>query len=215
MKNSIISDDITLITSNSEKTYINNEFITNWYWSPNISVSNIIYNFCSNNSKYHNNRVLEIGPGKTPFPLATDFIGCNESITNYIDIDIDRVRRELAFVNMSTKNKIIIRGLLTEYKQTEKLTIWEDRDFDDLSRLVVATLNCRNDVDDLVNEAQNYDELDIGLNNILNKEQQGASDEVKLALSQCLMKNYSEEKPEHIKIYAAWRENILKRGGLI
>lgn len=92
MKNSIISDDITLITTNSVKIDTNNEFITNWYWSPNISISNIIYNFCSNNCKYHNNRVLEIGPGKTPFPLATDFIGCNESITNYIDIDIDKDR---------------------------------------------------------------------------------------------------------------------------
>ena len=35
-------------------------------------------------------KVLEIGPGVVPFSYATDFIGCNEKIKDYIDIDIDK-----------------------------------------------------------------------------------------------------------------------------
>ena len=33
--------------------------------------------------------VLEVGPGTIPFPIATHFIGYNETIKNYINIDID------------------------------------------------------------------------------------------------------------------------------
>ena len=32
---------------------------------------------------------MKLGPGFVPFSLATHFIGCNESIKNYVDIDID------------------------------------------------------------------------------------------------------------------------------
>ena len=46
----------------------------------------IVENICLTN-KYQKN--LEIGPGIVPFLLATDFIGSNENIKNYIDIDID------------------------------------------------------------------------------------------------------------------------------
>jgi hypothetical protein len=35
-------------------------------------------------------RILEIGPGSMPFTLVTDWIGSNETITNYTDIDIDK-----------------------------------------------------------------------------------------------------------------------------
>jgi TPR repeat protein len=65
----------------------NNLTIQNYYWGPNTSINKIIENYCLSKNYKHN---LEIGPGKIPFKLATDFIGCNETITNYIDIDIDK-----------------------------------------------------------------------------------------------------------------------------
>jgi len=57
-----------------------------YFWTPNTSVNKIIENYCLSNKFVKN---LEIGPGFAPFTLATDFIGSNEKITNYIEIDID------------------------------------------------------------------------------------------------------------------------------
>ncbi len=76
-------NDINLYTGGS----VNNEyFVKNKYWLPNASIIKIIENICiTNNYK----KIIEIGPGVVPFSLATDFIGCNENIKNYIDIDID------------------------------------------------------------------------------------------------------------------------------
>jgi SAM-dependent methyltransferase len=62
-------------------------YIKNFYWGPNELVIKMIEQFCTTN-KYK--RILEIGPGKIPFNLATEFIGSNETVKNYIDIDIDK-----------------------------------------------------------------------------------------------------------------------------
>lgn len=60
--------------------------IVNFFWHTNPLITNILTNFCL---KHELNNVLEIGPGKNPFPLSTTFIGSNEKINNYIDIDIN------------------------------------------------------------------------------------------------------------------------------
>jgi len=73
----------------SFETYVPIEFqhITNLYWHPNPMIQNMMVNYCKENS-FKN--ILEIGPGKKPFPLATKFIGFNESVDNYDNIDIDK-----------------------------------------------------------------------------------------------------------------------------
>lgn len=56
------------------------------HWSPILEVLEKIEQYCKIN-KYK--EICEIGPGYIPFRLATQFIGYNESIPNYIDINID------------------------------------------------------------------------------------------------------------------------------
>jgi SAM-dependent methyltransferase len=90
MKNACIPDNINIFTTNSPDAANNIEeelTIKNCYWAPNEDIIKIVENICLRN-KYMKN--LEIGPGIVPFSLATDFIGCNEKITNYIEIDIDK-----------------------------------------------------------------------------------------------------------------------------
>jgi len=81
--NNILLFDNTKSESESEDVLS----IKNFYWGPNELVIKMIEQLCSSN-KYK--KILEIGPGITPFNLATDFIGSNEIIKNYIDIDIDK-----------------------------------------------------------------------------------------------------------------------------
>jgi len=71
----------------NDKNNNNDINIHNFYWGANKSIIKIIEQLCINNKC---EKVLEIGPGKIPFSLATDFIGSNETITNYTDIDIDK-----------------------------------------------------------------------------------------------------------------------------
>ena len=63
--------------------------IQNRHWAPNQAIIKMIEKHCETNK---HSKILEIGPGDVPFKLASDFIGCNERITNYIEIDIDKTR---------------------------------------------------------------------------------------------------------------------------
>ena len=69
----------------------NETCITKWYWPPNDIINKMIEKYCKQlNHTQIDEKILEIGPGCVPFSLATNFIGCNESVQNYIDIDIDK-----------------------------------------------------------------------------------------------------------------------------
>jgi predicted SAM-dependent methyltransferase len=74
--NTITNFDLPLEKSN----------ITNLYWYSNPDIYKGIINFClKNNFK----KILEIGPGKQPFPLATTIVGFNEIIPNVINVNIE------------------------------------------------------------------------------------------------------------------------------
>jgi hypothetical protein len=91
MKKNCESYDVTLFEqSNIEtksKTIENIQHsISNFYWGPNETVIKMIEQLCLTNNY---EKILEIGPGLKPFKLANHFIGSNEKIKNYIEIDID------------------------------------------------------------------------------------------------------------------------------
>lgn len=81
---------ISLFDNTFLKTNENNESneitITNLFWFTNPYVFTILINHCK---KQNYSNILEIGPGSVPFPLAKTFIGSNEKIQNYIEIDIN------------------------------------------------------------------------------------------------------------------------------
>ena len=76
------SDNIDLFNGN----YTHDNGVKNHYWTPNGSINQMIKNFCISNKLKTN---LEVGPGYVPFSLATHFIGSNENISEYTEVDID------------------------------------------------------------------------------------------------------------------------------
>lgn len=60
--------------------------IINKHWWPLPQVTKAVESFCK---EHEFTNILEIGPGTTPFPPSLHFIGYNESVTNYLDVDID------------------------------------------------------------------------------------------------------------------------------
>lgn len=56
------------------------------FWGP---IQEVIQNNESHCREKNYKHIVEIGPGFVPFSLANTFIGCNETISNYISLDID------------------------------------------------------------------------------------------------------------------------------
>lgn len=136
-------------------------------------------------------------------------------VNEHIDVDIDRMAEILSRIDISTKNKIGIHRLLSEYKKTGKLRIWLDSEFSKLSELTAELLSAKNKVDRYVIESQSFDELSSHLSSLIHEKVEDVSDEICLAVSQCLMKEFSSESEDNVNIYAAWRDSVMKRGGLL
>ena len=66
---------------------MSNQFVVNnFYWKPIQEIIKTVEQFCLKNT-FKN--ILEIGPGIIPFSLANKCIGFNETIKDYIELDID------------------------------------------------------------------------------------------------------------------------------
>lgn len=90
MESRKVSNNVDLFDNNTSNIDASVEpTIENHFWRPNSTIIEMIEKHCETNAY---SKVLEIGPGKAPFKLASDFIGCNERITNYTEIDIDNTR---------------------------------------------------------------------------------------------------------------------------
>jgi len=83
----VIKDDFNVNTISSlDFENAENDHITNLYWYPNSIILERVLNRCK--SKGYS-KILEIGPGSVPFPLATTIVGFNERVPDYIDINIE------------------------------------------------------------------------------------------------------------------------------
>lgn len=129
-----------------------------------------------------------------------------------IDVDIDRLQAEVFQTRLATKLKRTVRDLLNIYQVSGKLGLWDDAQFASLSAIVVDLMDCKKEVEYAVKVAPNFEALDSSLEHIVQQQFETVSDEMRLTLSQCMMKLYSLEKEENINIYAAWRETVTKRG---
>lgn len=136
-------------------------------------------------------------------------------VNEAVEVDIRRMEELLPAVELSTKNKIGILRLLAEYKKAGRLRLWEDVRFDQLSGLVGELLGTKKRVDRFVREAGDFYELSESLDRLIRERVDGVSDEICLAVSQCLMREFASGSEENLRIYAGWRESVVKRGGLV
>ncbi|WP_373079051.1 ATP-binding protein [Fusobacterium varium] len=136
-------------------------------------------------------------------------------VNENVDIDIEKMRREINYANFSSKNKLYIYQLLEEYEKTAKLLIWKDENFKQLSTLVTEILECRLSVESIILKSNDFNELNIELKELIDKKIENISNEIYLTISQCLMKECSEKNSDNLKIYVAWYDNVKRRGGMI
>lgn len=131
------------------------------------------------------------------------------------ELDIERLVRELPFASLSTRSKIAFGQYIREYKTTGELRIWKDEKFAELSKFTVDLLDCKSAVESLIKTALSFDDLNRGFVQLIQNRTIRADNELALSLSQCFMKNFSEDHPDQLSIYAAWKENISKGAGVV
>ena len=128
--------------------------------------------------------------------------------------NIEYIDSTLTKSKLSTIQKIEILELLDEYRKTEKLKIWENDNFEKLSKMVANLIVDKNNLKKLIVTKSNFEDLNRELLNLIEKNVKIEDNELKLAISQSLMKEFSLESKTALEIYSAWREFVVTGGNI-
>ncbi|MDR1531375.1 MAG: DUF87 domain-containing protein [Clostridiales bacterium] len=142
-------------------------------------------------------------------------------VNERLDVDAERVERAIARLNISTVNRMLLGGLLAEYKAAGKLEIWRDERFAELSRIVTDTLDCRAAVEREASLQTSNAALRARLAGMIQTAAGGVSDSVSIAAAQCLMRDFGaargerdiREREARADMYCAWAEDIKAERG--
>jgi hypothetical protein len=129
--------------------------------------------------------------------------------------NIDLICNTLDKSDISTKTKIGIYSLIDEYKSTSKLRVWKDSNFKVLSGMVTELIANKGMIQSVVRSQKTFEELNSNLLKLIDNTILGLSDEIRLTICQCFMKDYSGDDSEKIEIYSAWRETMCRGGEIL
>lgn len=132
-------------------------------------------------------------------------------LSENIEVDIDNLEKNLELSSLSTKNKIAVQYILEEYSRRNELTIWQNKYFSQLSKVVCDILDCGAVVENACNSVRSLEELTAVLEEIVKNELPACSDDLLLEACHCLMKEVSEENDEKLKLYYEWSQEIRRR----
>lgn len=129
-------------------------------------------------------------------------------VNREISADIEYIDRTLTKSKLSTMQKIEILELLDEYRKTNRLRIWETNNFEKLSKIVTNLIIDKSNLKKLIITRNNFEDLNKELVNLIERNIKIEDNELKLAISQSLMKEFSLESKEALEIYSVWREFV-------
>lgn len=125
-----------------------------------------------------------------------------------IDVDIDLVKDSLVYSSLSTINKLSIYESIEEYMKTGELRLWKDLNFESLSKLVSQIISAETEVRHLCANNKSFEELTDKLDELVAYKVPELPEPLRLATSQCLMRDYSLLGEVQKRIYCAWYQTI-------
>lgn len=135
-------------------------------------------------------------------------------IDEKLDFDIQMIEKRLKSLGLTKANYHLIKELIYEYKLNDKLEIWKDNNFSQLSKLVTNLFGVESRIESCVRSAKNNDQLTDMLMKIVFQISPEVSLSKVLVLCQCFMKNMSiceDEQEQREKIYENWIDSIYER----
>lgn len=135
-------------------------------------------------------------------------------VNQEITPNIEYIDNTLTKSKLSTIQKIEILEFLDEYRKTNKLKIWKNNNFEKLSKIVTNLIIDKNNLKKLIITRSNFEDLNRELVNLIERSVKIEDNELKLAISQSLMKEFSLEGKDALEIYSVWREFVVTGGNV-
>lgn len=163
-------------------------------------------------SQYQYEAVIHID--KSTDRLKRNLLGLllKTRVKNPIDIDVQAITEDLKIAEISSRSKMMVKKLVNEYELRGELSLWNENNFESLSKVVCAVLNGKVWIKPIVDTSSEFDVLTDRLMRTINEEVKGLSAEYAIATSQCLMRAEAAEFEGYKEIYSAWITNLRNKG---
>lgn len=129
----------------------------------------------------------------------------SKRITTPVEVDAQLIKRGLQALTLPARARLTLLDAVEQCSNGQTLSLWQSEKFPELARLLVDVLGCRQQVEQIVREADDYTHLSQQLDGLLKQSAGDISGDLALAAQQCLIKDFSERSESRIKIYAGWR----------
>ncbi len=129
-------------------------------------------------------------------------------------VDGELLMKGLYMLSVPVRSRINLLQSVQEYQAGRSLSLSRQESFGRMAQLLVDILGCRQQVAQIIYEADDYAHLCQVLDELIDRHVDKLSDDLRLAAQQCLMKDFSMQHDSHLAIYSMWRAHHDK-GGVI
>lgn len=124
------------------------------------------------------------------------------------DTDLNVLERCVSGLRLPARSSLFLYDAIRSFRDGCPVHIQENENFGSLSRLVTDILGCRDRVIRNVLAATDYTDLHYNLNYLVLGLVPEVTSQMALTLEHCLLKDYSLQSEENVKIYAAWKRSL-------
>lgn len=132
-----------------------------------------------------------------------------------LDFDLDRIEKNIELANFSTKTKLLLKEAVDSIKTKQIPAIMTENAFKNLSDVVVEILDVKEKLYRFIEIGDNCELLQQELNKEIERCTIKSSNELKLAISQCIMREIVEFDVRQIELYSRWREFAVEQRKLV
>lgn len=147
----------------------------------------------------------------------TDLLGMllKNRVDEKLDLDISRIEADIERANLSTRTKLLLYDTVASVKNGREPALMAEESFKNLSDVVVEILGLGEKLHKFTEFGNNCDLLQQELSREIERCACNASDELKLAASQCIVRGVVEADSSQVELYAKWREFAVEQRKLV
>ena len=132
-------------------------------------------------------------------------------VDEYIDVDIDKLEKDIYKADISTRNKLYLVDLVNEYKQKKYLSIWKEDKFSDLASIISGVLESNTWLKYVLERETDYDILTEKLKVNIENQVGELPYEYFISVAQCIMRDGISRKEWFGEIYDPWLTDLRKK----
>lgn len=133
-----------------------------------------------------------------------------------LPFDLDEIQTNIGTLNLTVRNREFLEDQISEFRNSGNLEIWKDKNLAKLASKIVEIMQVRLLIENIVIDSADYIDLNQKLAKLIYQIIPNAGKSVMVAISQCLMKDFSigkNESDQRERLYMNWIDSIHEKGG--